>query len=377
MHLRTRLFHSALLAISLIPLGARAGLAHSAPALDPRAIQADGLTPLFTVPFPQSLLLLDVLEGTRRGEAWPRRAHYPECWNGAPAFDPESSAALLELVLGASQEELRLLREMRGLAVDRLDLGGPPRTRRESLPQASAVVEFRRRLQALERLVQTAHFRGHALLTGTTPVMFLFQPSPSGEPQRIILFDLSTSTHGLTGLDIVDETEAASALDLIDTALVYVDTAHACYLLDRQTFEDGPPEGGLLAVAAILERLHAVALQAADAHLDSQYRSILDSRFQSDVSRLDQLSARAHFENIPLLRGGLVLLHGAGTLEIRPFLLPNTGAMALDIDTDITDVDNALGALGLLDAARAYVSEQLAALACARAQLHRSGPRRR
>lgn len=370
--LRSGLFAGGLILLGHVPTT----LASTRPA-DPPAIQ-DGLTPIFVVPFPRSLLLLDVLEGTRRAEPRARRADHPEQWDGAPAFDPEESAALLARLLDGSQREVRLLQEMRGLAADRLGLGGPPRTWRDSPPETSEVAQFRLRLQALERLVRTTRFQGHALLTGATPVLFLVQPPPSGALQRVTTFDLSTREHGLDSLDIAGEAEAAQALDLIDTALVHVSAARGSYLLDRREFEEGPPEGGLRTVAMLLERLGEVALLAADRRMGYDDRLLLDARFQSDLSRLDALSARTRFEDIPLLRGGLVLLQGAGSFStILPFRLPETGADALGIATDVAQVDDALAALQLVDAARANVSALVRAVEQARHQLHRSGPRGR
>jgi hypothetical protein len=379
MHLRTRLFHSALLAISLIPPGAaRAGLAHSAPALDPRAIQADELAPIFAVPFPRSLRLLDVLEGSRRAEPAAQRTQYPEQWEGAPAFGPEESAALLELLLGATQQELHLMREMRALAADSLGSSSRGRTRRALPPETNAVAEFRLRLQDLERLVRTTSLRGHALLTGTTPVLFLFQPPPSGALQRVTILDLSTRTHGLDRLDIAADADASEALDLIDTALVYVTAAHERYLLDRQSFREGRPEGGLREVEEVLERLREIALLAADTSRDEDEHLLLDSHYQSDVARLDALSARAYFENVPLLRGGLVLLEGRGIVGmVQFFRLPDTAPDHLGVDTDVSSWPNALAALQLLDAARSRVRQERTRLERVREQLLGGGPRPR
>lgn len=372
---RTRLLRAELLALGFVLAGpGRTISAFPAPTADPQAIQSLERVPS-RVPFPQSLWLLDVLEGTRRAEPRPRRTHYPELWNGRPAFDPESSAALLELVLSASRQELRLLQEMRVLALDRLDLGLPTGPNRRHIPR-DLVAEFRRLLQEFDRLIVATRFEGYELLTGTTPIVFLFQAPPSEAPQRFFLNeDLSASALGLSGLDIARASDALGALDLLDTAIVVVTAARTGFLLAQQDFEEGPPAGGLIAVERILGRLRDIALLASDAHRDGYERALLDAHFQNDLSRLDALSARAHFEDIPLLRGGVVLLQASGSPGTALILeLPDTGVVALDLSLDVTDVDNALDALQLLDAARSYVSQQRAALEPARAQLRRGFP---
>lgn len=375
---RTHVLQAGLLAAGFVLAGpGRTPSVLSAPKADPQASQSLDRAPS-RVPFPHSLLLLDVLEGTRRAEPRARRTHYPELWNGWPALDPGSSAALLELVLNASRRELRLLQGMRVLALDRLDLGPPSGRNRRHTPE-DVVAEFRRRLQELDRLILATRFEGYELLTGATPVVFLFQPPPSEAPQRFFLSDdLSASALGLAGLDIARAADATSALDLLDTAIVVVTAARTGFLLAQQDFEEGPPAGGLIAVERILGRLRDLALLASDTHLDTYERALLDARFQSDVSRLDALSARAHYEDIPLLGGGLVLLQGPGAAgTARIFELPDTGVLALNIGTDITSVHNALDAVQLLDAARSYVSEQRRALDHAREQLQQGMPRAR
>lgn len=366
MLLRT-LLRAALLTFGAVlpgPGGAPAAL--STPAAGPGPIQAIDRAPS-RVPFPQSLLLLDVLEGTRRAEPRARRTHYPELWNGSPAFDPESSAALLDLLLSAAQQEHRLMQEMRVLALGRLDQSLPTWPHRRHPPEG-VVAEFRGRLRALERLLLATRFQGHELLTGTTPVAFLFQPLPSEAPQRILIENLSTSALGLSGVDIADAAHAAEALDLLDTAIVVVTFARTNFRLDRQEFLEGLPGGGLIEVEQILGRLSELALLASDGHRGGNDRLLLDARFQSDLSRLNALSARAHYEDI--LSGGRVLLQGPGAVGTTRILeLPDI--LALNIWTDITSVYNAQDAIQLLDAARSYVSEQRAALENAREQLQR------
>jgi hypothetical protein len=328
------------------------------------------------VPFPQSLRLLDELEGTRSPAPPASRTEYPRLWNGAPAFDPEESAALLGLEIGATQRALRLMAEMRALAVERIALL-PPMPLRWALQPSGVVAKFRARRQVLERLILSTRFQGYALLTASPPVAFLFPRFSSGRPQRIFTQDLSDRTLGLASVDIADDPSAQTALDLLDDAMVTTTSTLTGFEIDRQEFEEGPPRGGLIEVEVILERLRALAVLACDWTRNDTELLLLDSRFQSDVSRLDALSASATYEGQPLLRGGVVLLQGAGARVARLFALPDTRVPSLRIGTDITYQGNALGALQLIDAALVYVNAQRAVLERVRVELQRSTPHSR
>lgn len=327
-------------------------------------------TPTF-VPYPRSLHLLDAVEGTRGDEPHARRTDYPDRWEGTPAFDPRASGQLLATLLDAVDRELELLRELRRLALDGLQPSLPLPLDRPLRP-AEAAQAFQRRLQALERLVREATFRGHALLTAATPEVVLFQPPPSDLPMRVVLSDLSPAAHGLVGLDLRNPAAAGQALDLLDTAIYVLRIVQNHYVVELERFEAGRPAGGLSAVAELLDRMSELATLAADATRSDNERALLDAHFQALVARLDATSFRASFRGIPLLSGVRVRLEGAGRPGRTELVtLPNTGVEALGVWTDITDVGNALDALQRVGAAQTEVEGQRRAVAAARERLER------
>lgn len=322
------------------------------------------------VPYPQSLRLLGILEGTRRALPPAASISLPEEIDGFPAIPYPRSRDLLDLALAGMRDVLQRLDGLRllalQLAADELDAA-----ERDALAEA-----YREELIRLMELTGSVAFDDILLLEGVQDVVLLLPP-PDAQTLFVDLTDLTVSTLGISN-PVTTASSAMGGLDLIDTAIDAVSWERSRLEVSRQQLVEGAADGGLLEVQRLLERMGRLGRRAASGYLNSSSRAPLELRYQSDLERLAVVVGTTRFRDMELMAGGHVLLQVAPPLG-RPvdFELLDVFALHDGLSADIQTVTNATFAVATVERALETVIDQREALLAARAEIESGGLRLR
>lgn len=282
------------------------------------------------VPYPESLHLVEVLDGTRRTTPRAHVLDQPDTWAGLPAFGPRDGLELVERARGGLARVARLIAEMRALAEARVStFPGPDEI--DLLEGA-----FRRDWQRLDLLTRRLAYRGVDLLASAREIYV------HRSTQAPLLVELARVTPAALDLptSIASFEDALNALYRLFPALQQVERADAGLGLVERELRDGPPDGGLREVERILARMKRIAEQCSLGSLNTSERLLLDEGFRADLERLDLVAEGAHFQGLRgLLDGGRVHLQGAPPAsEVLLHILPDVTSEGLRLSTWIMDV---------------------------------------
>lgn len=347
--------------LALIPPRPPASLVASLAQGGPRSIDPMRAfdTPLF--PYPLSLKVLDVVDGSIPVPVGPGRGEgVPQ---GAWAVAYPGGVKLLDRVLEAGATAHGVVTHIQELALEASDPAASPEQR------ARLEASYRADLARLGELADTVVFDGIPLVDGSRDVYLLLPPPGSGS----LLVNLPAwgRSPGLFWPSIATTVEAQHVWGIAYTTLEGLGSDIA-YLDDaRDLVRTGERHGGLREIERLLRRMRSLAWQAVDGGLNTSDRVVLDEYRLSDLRRLDAVAEFARFEGTELLSGGRVGLHGAlGTMRI--FDLPDMDASGLGLsgpDEGITTMTSAAVTLDNLDDALAAVRAERARVAETRAEL--------
>ncbi len=349
---------SALLAslLALIPPRSAAHLVHPVPAGTGALPQRARATPV--IPYPDSLDLLDVLDGARPAPLDPVRG--PGSAQGERAIPYPEGLELLDGVLTAGDMAVSLLTEM-SRACSRV---ARPYTSPAERVRQQAI--YRHAFETLARLADACAIDA-GWIDGSRDV-WLARPPRGSDVLFVDLPDWSVSTLGLPGA-LLDMLHAQFTADLVWETCMRAKHEQARLSIARQELVEGTPNGGLREIERLLARMRGLAEQASLGSLNTTDRNPLDAFVRSDLERIDAVARSARFDDVALLAGGEIELEGrlGNTLVLD---LPSRDASGLGLsDTDLTVLTNAMAACVHLDEALASVRTQRKALADTRANL--------
>jgi flagellin len=138
---------------------------------------------------------------------------------GANLRNTQDAVSLVQTAEGALNEVSGNLARMRELAIQASN---------GTLSDADRTVidtEFQALVAEIDRISGETEFNGTALLDGTTSSIDMQVGLDSGDTITVDLQDVSTSTLGLTSVDVTSDTNAVAALADIDSAIDDINTA--------------------------------------------------------------------------------------------------------------------------------------------------------
>jgi len=177
---------------------------------------------------------------------------------------------------------------------------------------------------------------------------------------------------GLEGTHVRTQLAARAALALLDRAVEGFAGSRIDLELARQELVDGPASGGLSEVQRVLRRMRGLALRCVDGTLGSGARAAFETRFRSDVERIEHVARAAKYGGLQLLDGSVdVDLQGAPPLGLTLHLdLPDATVEGLGLaGAALLTVSTASAALVSIEAALVTVADHREALASAAEQL--------